>query len=300
MAGQRTVTATLATLAEAVEREGIGAPALIVVGPVVERREALAWLERRPLHGRRVVVTRARAQASGLAATLRGLGAEVIELPAIRIEPRIERDGGARARSTAIGEYALICLTSPNGVRLLFEALRERRTRRPRRSPARPSPRSAPAPRGPWPRTASPPTSSPSASSPRPWSRRWPRSRSSGQRVLVARAADARDVLPERAARARRRGRRRRPLRDRPRGARPRGGRGRSGRRLRHLHLVLDRAQPDRGARRPLPGRRPHRLDRPGDERGRSRSRPRGRRRSRPPRHRRPRRRPARRRRESA
>ena len=54
------------------EREGIGAPALIVVGAVVERREALAWLERRPLHGRRVVVTRARAQASGLAATLRG------------------------------------------------------------------------------------------------------------------------------------------------------------------------------------------------------------------------------------
>ena len=77
----------------------IGAPALIVVGAVVARRESLAWLERRPLHGRRVVVTRARAQASGLAATLRGLGAEVVELPAIRIEPRIESDGGARARS---------------------------------------------------------------------------------------------------------------------------------------------------------------------------------------------------------
>ena len=88
-----------ATLAEAVEREGIGAPALIVVGPVVARRESLAWLERRPLHGRRVVVTRARAQASGLAATLRGLGAEAVELPAIRIEPRIDSDGGARARS---------------------------------------------------------------------------------------------------------------------------------------------------------------------------------------------------------
>ena len=77
-------------------REGIGAPALIVVGPVVERRESLAWLERRPLHGRRVVVTRARAQASGLAATLRGLGAEAIELPAIRIEPRLDDAGGAR------------------------------------------------------------------------------------------------------------------------------------------------------------------------------------------------------------
>jgi uroporphyrinogen III methyltransferase/synthase len=122
MDGQRTVVASLGTLAEAVEREGIGAPALIVVGEVVERREALAWLERRPLHGRRVVVTRARAQASGLAATLRALGAEVVELPAIRIEPRIE-SAEVRQAVARIGEYALICLTSPNGARLLFDAL---------------------------------------------------------------------------------------------------------------------------------------------------------------------------------
>jgi uroporphyrinogen III methyltransferase / synthase len=120
--GQRTAVATLGTLAEAVARERIGAPALIVVGPVVERRETLAWLERRPLHGKRIVVTRARAQASGLAATLRGLGATVVELPAIRIEPRIESDEVRRAVES-IGDYALICLTSPNGVRLLFEAL---------------------------------------------------------------------------------------------------------------------------------------------------------------------------------
>ena len=122
MEGQRTVVATLATLADEVERQGVGAPALIVVGPVVERREALAWLERRPLHGRRVVVTRARAQASGLAATLRSLGAEAIELPAIRIEPRTESEEVRRAVAR-IGEYALICITSPNGAHLLFEAL---------------------------------------------------------------------------------------------------------------------------------------------------------------------------------
>ena len=124
MDGQRTVVATLGTLAEAVEREQVKAPALIVVGPVVARRESLAWLERRPLSGRRVVVTRARAQASGLAATLRGLGAEVVELPAIRIEPTIESDEVKRAVER-IGDYALIVLTSPNGVRLLFEAMRE-------------------------------------------------------------------------------------------------------------------------------------------------------------------------------
>ncbi|HEY6731489.1 MAG TPA: uroporphyrinogen-III C-methyltransferase [Solirubrobacterales bacterium] len=122
MAGQRTVEATLGTIAEAVEREAIKAPALIVVGEVARRRADLAWLERRPLHGRRVVVTRARAQASGLAKTLRGLGAEVVELPAIRIEPRIETQA-VRDAIDALSEYSLICLTSPNGVRLLFEAM---------------------------------------------------------------------------------------------------------------------------------------------------------------------------------
>ncbi len=120
--GQRTVGATLGTIAEAVEREAVKAPALIVVGEVAKRREQLAWLERRPLHGRRVVVTRARAQASGLAATLRGLGAEVVELPAIRIEPRIDSDEVRRVAG-GVGAYDLICLTSPNGVRLLFEAM---------------------------------------------------------------------------------------------------------------------------------------------------------------------------------
>ncbi len=124
MEGQRTVAATLGTLAEAVERERVKAPALIVVGPVVGRREELAWLEWRPLHGKRVVVTRARAQVSGLTKRLRELGAEVVELPAIRIEPRTEsaevKDAVAR-----IGDYALIVLTSPNGVRLLFEAMRD-------------------------------------------------------------------------------------------------------------------------------------------------------------------------------
>ncbi len=123
MEGQRTVVATLGTLAEAVEREEVKAPALIIVGPVVVRRESLAWLERRPLYGRRVVVTRARAQASGLAKTLRNLSAEVVELPAIRIEPTIESDE-VRDAVERIGDYSLIVLTSPNGVRLLFEALR--------------------------------------------------------------------------------------------------------------------------------------------------------------------------------
>jgi uroporphyrinogen III methyltransferase/synthase len=120
--GQRTVIATLAELPDAVAAAGLRAPAILLFGPVVARRDAIAWLERRPLHGKRVVVTRARAQASGLAATLRTLGAEAIELPAIRIVPRLDapevRDAVADLHS-----YALVCLTSTNGVRLLFEAM---------------------------------------------------------------------------------------------------------------------------------------------------------------------------------
>jgi uroporphyrinogen III methyltransferase/synthase len=116
------VSATLGSIAEAVERENVKAPALIVVGQVAARREEFAWFERRPLYGRRVVVTRARAQASGLAATLRELGAEVVELPAIRIEPRLESEE-VRQAVRSIGEYALVCVTSPNGADLLFEAL---------------------------------------------------------------------------------------------------------------------------------------------------------------------------------
>ena len=75
--GQRTVTATLAELPAAVAEAGLGAPAILLFGAVAARRDSIAWIERRPLWGRTVVVTRARAQASGLAATLRDLGAEV-------------------------------------------------------------------------------------------------------------------------------------------------------------------------------------------------------------------------------
>jgi uroporphyrinogen III methyltransferase/synthase len=93
-----------------------------VVGPVAARRERIAWLERRPLHGKKVVVTRARPQASELARRLDALGAESIEIPAIRIEPLIDSDEVRRAVE-ALHTYALVCLTSPNGAHLLFEAM---------------------------------------------------------------------------------------------------------------------------------------------------------------------------------
>jgi uroporphyrinogen III methyltransferase/synthase len=87
-----------------------------VFGDVVALRERLRWFEERPLSGVSVAVTRARAQASGLASRLRALGAEVVEAPAIRISPL---DGSL----PDLRRYDLVCLTSPNGVRLLFERM---------------------------------------------------------------------------------------------------------------------------------------------------------------------------------
>jgi uroporphyrinogen III methyltransferase/synthase len=113
---QRAATAKLSTILATVRDRGIRAPAIALFGPVAALRDELGWFERRPLLGRTVAVTRARAQVSGLAARLRALGAEVVEAPAIRIVPL---DGA----TPDVEGYDLICLTSPNGVRLLFERL---------------------------------------------------------------------------------------------------------------------------------------------------------------------------------
>jgi uroporphyrinogen III methyltransferase/synthase len=116
MPGQRSVTATLATIASVGADAGVRAPAIAVFGEVAAIGEQLEWLSARPLLGRRVAVTRARAQASGLATRLRALGAEVVEAPAIRIEP-------LSIDLPDLSGYDLICMTSPNGVRCLFERL---------------------------------------------------------------------------------------------------------------------------------------------------------------------------------
>jgi uroporphyrinogen III methyltransferase / synthase len=113
---QQVVSGTLKSIASVAERNGIRAPAISLFGPVAALRRQLAWFEQRPLAGRMVAVTRARAQASGLASRRRRLGAEVLEAPAIRIEP-------IAGPAPPIDRYDLVCLTSPNGVALLFERL---------------------------------------------------------------------------------------------------------------------------------------------------------------------------------
>jgi uroporphyrinogen III methyltransferase / synthase len=121
-AGQRTVTATVSTLADAVAREGLSAPVITIIGDVVALRDEIAWFDKRPLFGRRIVVTRASAQATGLRDALAELGADVVELPAMRIEP-ID-DAGLPALLGRIGDFDWVVFTSQNAVRLVWEALR--------------------------------------------------------------------------------------------------------------------------------------------------------------------------------
>ena len=114
---QHTTRATLATLGD----HPLESPSVIVVGPVAG--VDLSWFEGRPLFGRRIVVTRARSQASELADRLRTLGADVVESPAIEVVTATD-DGAARRSALAdIGAYDWLVLTSPNGVAHTFEDL---------------------------------------------------------------------------------------------------------------------------------------------------------------------------------
>ena len=121
---QRTIVGTAADLAAKAEAAEFAPPALLVVGEVVRLRDRIGWFEARPLFGRKVVVTRAREQASELSARLAALGAEVVELPAIRLEPPADPAPLARA-AAHLAQYDWIVLTSVNGVDALFAALRQ-------------------------------------------------------------------------------------------------------------------------------------------------------------------------------
>jgi uroporphyrinogen III methyltransferase/synthase len=117
---QRTVAGTLGDIAARAGAAGVRAPAITVVGPVARLRDELAWFTSGPLAGRTVAVTRARAQASGLATRLRALGARVVEAPTIRIEP-------LAAELPDLSDVDLLCVTSPNGARRLLELARDAR-----------------------------------------------------------------------------------------------------------------------------------------------------------------------------
>jgi uroporphyrinogen III methyltransferase / synthase len=114
--GQRAALGTLGTIAKVANDQQIKAPTIAIFGPVAALRSQLAWIERRPMQGVTIAVTRARTQASRLAERLRELGADVVIAPVIRTQtlpgPVPELDS-----------YDLICFTSPTGVEALFERL---------------------------------------------------------------------------------------------------------------------------------------------------------------------------------
>jgi uroporphyrinogen III methyltransferase/synthase len=120
---QRVVTGTLGEIAARVAEAGIKPPALTVVGAVADLRDELAWFERdRPLLGRTVVVTRARAQASTLARRLSDLGAEVVAAPVITTTPLPPEE--VDSALGPLDRYDLICITSQTAIDPFFAALR--------------------------------------------------------------------------------------------------------------------------------------------------------------------------------
>jgi uroporphyrinogen III methyltransferase/synthase len=117
---QQTLRGTLGDIAQRVAESGFSAPAVAVFGDVVKLRDQLNWFETRPLFGKRIVVTRTRKQAGGLSAALRQLGADVFELPTIRIDPPKDLYAFAELVRDA-HTYEWIVFTSPNGVTSFFE-----------------------------------------------------------------------------------------------------------------------------------------------------------------------------------
>jgi uroporphyrinogen III methyltransferase/synthase len=122
--GQRTITGSLGNIADKAQKENIKPPAIIVVGDVVSLRKELNWFEERPLFGKRIVVTRAREQASDFVACLSELGAECVEFPTIEVLPPsswkdLDREIGN------LESYQWLVFTSVNGVKYFFERLEE-------------------------------------------------------------------------------------------------------------------------------------------------------------------------------
>ena len=120
---QRVVTAPLSELAARVEEAGLQAPALILVGEVAGLREELRWFDNRPLFGRRVLVTRTREQASSLSESLRRLGAAPVEVPVIEVQG-LDTYGALDEALARVEAFDWLVFTSANGVAAVMSRLR--------------------------------------------------------------------------------------------------------------------------------------------------------------------------------
>jgi uroporphyrinogen III methyltransferase/synthase len=116
---QQSIEGTLATIADVAAKEKIGPPTVAVIGEVVKLRQKLNWFEHRPLFGQRIVVTRSREQAGQLSERLLELGAEVLEIPTIKLEAPTEKQALVDAL-LELNAYDWLVFTSPNGVTTFF------------------------------------------------------------------------------------------------------------------------------------------------------------------------------------
>ena len=119
---QETVAGTLATIADRIAEADMKPPATVIIGDVVALHEKLNWFERLPLFGKRIIVTRAQDQAAEFSERLRALGAEAIELPVISIQPPEDPVPLDRAIEQ-LGSYDWLIFTSVNGVRFFLDRL---------------------------------------------------------------------------------------------------------------------------------------------------------------------------------
>ena len=119
---QRTVTASLSTIEAEMHTAGLTAPMALVIGEVAQLRQHTAWFDALPLFGKRVLVTRARSQASRLASGLSRLGAEVVQCPVIKSVP-MEDTATLDTTLMRVAEYDWMAFASPNGVNQVFARL---------------------------------------------------------------------------------------------------------------------------------------------------------------------------------
>ena len=120
---QQVVVGTLATIVEDVARAGLTSPAIIIVGDVVNMRDTLSWFEQKPLFGQRILVTRAREQASAFSRMIEEAGGEAWEAPTIAIDSAAETPE-LKAAVAKAGSYDWIIFTSVNGVQAFFDCMR--------------------------------------------------------------------------------------------------------------------------------------------------------------------------------
>lgn len=124
-AAQKKLISSLADMERAAQRQGVQTPAILVVGEVCALGNQFAWYEKLPLSGRKILVTRPRERSKLLADRLRGLGAEVLEVPTIRTE-RITENRRLWQEFELLSAYQYLVFTSPAGVNIFFEELRGR------------------------------------------------------------------------------------------------------------------------------------------------------------------------------